>query len=332
MPTKNDYVLALYESTDLPVELCIKIFKEFKYSFDKIFELQKAVYYYPKNIQDFYDICFWDISKITCLDSFSNLFISEKDLSMEKYDTEFDSDEEINAFVHRTILLKTYSGMEEWDVSNVTSMKSAFLKNEINFDISKWKIEKIVNMECAFQKATFINPNPDLTSWNTSNLEKMDYMFEDSNFNGDVSNFVIDNVKSLRYTFSKTPFRGDISNWNTINVTKMDGLFHTSEFNGDISKWKVENVISMNYMFHGSKFNGDISKWKIDSVKYMGFMFHSSSFNGNLEEWDISKVQNLQNMFEKCPFTGKLANWNIKKLDSENQSYILEYWRELYHK
>ena len=207
MPTKDDYVLALYESTDLPVELCIKIFKEFKYSFDTIFELQKAVYYYPKNIQDYYDICFWDISKITCLDSFSKLIISEKDLSNEKYDSEYDSDEEeISLFVHRTIQLKTYSGMENWDVSNVTSMRFAFLKSEISFDISKWNIEKIVNMENAFQQAIFINPNPDLTNWNTSNLEKMDYMFKNSNFNGDVSNFVIDKVKSLRYVFSETPF------------------------------------------------------------------------------------------------------------------------------
>ena len=142
MPTKNDYVLALHQSTDLPVELCIKIFSEFKYSFDKLFELQKAVYYYPKNINDFYDLCFWDISKIISLDSFSNLFISEKELSQEKYETEYDSDEEINPFVYRTIQLKTYSGMEDWDVSNITSMKSAFLKSEINFDISKWNIEK----------------------------------------------------------------------------------------------------------------------------------------------------------------------------------------------
>ena len=46
MPTKNDYLLALHHSTDLPVELCIKIIKEFKYSFDNLLDLQKAIYYF----------------------------------------------------------------------------------------------------------------------------------------------------------------------------------------------------------------------------------------------------------------------------------------------
>ena len=60
----------------------------------------------------------------------------------------------------------------------------------------------------------------ELTTWNTSNLTKMDNMFN-----------------------TASSFNQDISGWNTSNVTTMRSMFDTAaSFDQDISSWNVSNV------------------------------------------------------------------------------------------
>ena len=81
-------------------------------------------------------------------------------------------------------------------------------------------------------------------------------------------------IDDMAYLFNESKFNGDISKWDVSNVTDMTGMFYKSNFNRDISKWNTSKVESMSYMFAFSKFNQDISNWKINKVCCMNSMFH----------------------------------------------------------
>ena len=125
----------------------------------------------------------------------------------------------------------------------------------------------------------------DISEWDVSNIELMNYMF-----------WSCRELKSV----------GDLSNWDVSNVTYMCGMFYgCKELKsiGDISKWDVSKVIYMSYMFCDCKFfNLDISKWDVSSVTDMSNMFECcESFNQDLSKWNVLNVTNKTDMFYNCP-------------------------------
>ena len=105
----------------------------------------------------------------------------------------------------------------------------------------------------------------DISEWDTSNVDYMDYMFTGSKFNG------------------------DISKWNVSSVTDMTTMFFGSDFNGDISKWNVSNVVNMSRMFNSSQFNGDISKWNVSKNANTDRMFADCPLEKNPPKWYNAK-------------------------------------------
>ena len=77
--------------------------------------------------------------------------------------------------------------ISEWDVSNVTNMRSMFEEcYEFNSDLSKWNVSKVKDMHAMFFSCE--NFNSDLSKWNVSNVEDMEDMFFDcKKFNSDLS-------------------------------------------------------------------------------------------------------------------------------------------------
>src|SRR5690606_11389865 len=58
-------------------------------------------------------------------------------------------------------------GMEKWDVSHVTNMRSMFDRAErFNQDISEWNTSSVTDMSYMFSKAKSFNG--DISGWNTS--------------------------------------------------------------------------------------------------------------------------------------------------------------------
>ena len=165
---------------------------------------------------------------------------------------------------------RDFSGIESWNVSNVTDMRSMFSNSSFNQDINSWDVSNVRDMSCMFYESSF---NQDISSWDVSNVTEMSDMFDNSSFNRDISSWDVSNVTDMRYMFCDSSFNQDISSWDVSNVTNMSGMFSHSDFNQDISSWDVSNVTDMSYMFDNSSFNWDISSWDVSNVKNMSEMF-----------------------------------------------------------
>jgi len=138
----------------------------------------------------------------------------------------------------------TINGLDEWNTSSVTDMRSMFFNSSsFNQDISAWDTSSVTGMRGVFNKADSFNQ--DISAWDTSSVTTMRGMF-----------------------FKSSSFDKDISSWDTSSVTTMNGMFRgASSFNGDLSTWDTSSVTIMNDMFRdASSFNQDISAWQIDSL------------------------------------------------------------------
>jgi len=115
--------------------------------------------------------------------------------------------------------------ISNWDVSNVTNMRSMFWHSVFNGDISNWSVSNVTNMRDMFSKSVF---NGDISNWNVSNVTNMRCMFYNSKFNVDISNwnFINDIVKSHipkhilkgQYLYEKLSFHKDTIYNNTCPI------------------------------------------------------------------------------------------------------------------
>ena len=131
--------------------------------------------------------------------------------------------------------------------------------------------------------------NQDISSWDTSNVTRMNSMFAGAE-----------------------SFNQDIGSWNTSNVTNMGGMFYSaSSFNQDIGSWNTSNVTDMNHVFRWAEsFNQYIGSWDTSKVTMMNSMFfYAESFNQDLSSWCVSNVTN----YESFSTGSNLSNANMPK-------------------
>jgi len=94
-------------------------------------------------------------------------------------------------------------------------------------------------------------------------------------------------IEKMNYLFGNSKFDGNISEWDVSNVKYMIGMFNGSRFtgkNGDISKWDVSNVKDMRSMFEDSVFDGDISEWKVNDNVKTSAMFNNCPLENHPEK------------------------------------------------
>ena len=120
-------------------------------------------------------------------------------------------------------------------------------------DISKWDTTNVEEMDSMFEKCSSLISLPDLSKWNISNVRNISGMFfccSSLLSLPDISKWNIQNITDLVHVFegclsiSSLP---DISNWNTYNIsslTKMLSYCSSLASLPDLSKWNMNNIIN----------------------------------------------------------------------------------------
>ena len=144
-----------------------------------------------------------------------------------------------------------YEITEYFDVSKIN-------KNQNKLEIKLRIINNLVNFSYMFSRCSSLLYLPDISKFNTFNINNMIDMF---------------------YGCSSLLFLPDISQWNTSKVENMAEMFDGCSsllFLPDISKWNTSNVTRLSYMFKNCStlINfPDISNWNINKVKERKDMF-----------------------------------------------------------
>jgi surface protein len=168
------------------------------------------------------------------------------------------------------------------------------------------------------------NFNPDISSWDVSNVTDMSRMFKrKSNY---VSiDFYVDVISEYGI------FNKDISKWDVSKVTNMSGMFFGCRFFAqDISSWDVSKVTDMSQMFLATPaLTQDIGSWDVGNVTNMSGMFaHNTNPPFEFENWDVSKVTNMSGMFWRTTNAGvpgspsdtpttneiKIGSWDVSNV------------------
>jgi surface protein len=247
--------------------------------------------------------------------------------------------DEIDLFIEGT---STYLDINNWDVTNVTTMDNLFKdKTTFNSDISGWNVSQVTDMSNMFENATMFNQpigewdvrnvtnmagmfkgaavfNHSLNTWNVSNVLTMAFMFEHSGYLGELNEWDVSHVTNMIGMFKDTDFNSPLEDWNVVNVVDMSYMFkNATQFNQPIGEWDVSDVQFMNHMFNNAtEFNQPIGDWSVGLVQDMIKMFkNATQFNQPIGEWDVGLVQDMSSMFENATeFNQPIGNWDVSQV------------------
>ena len=116
-------------------------------------------------------------------------------------------------------------------------------------DISKWNTSNVQNMSYLFYECSKLRTLPDISKWDTSNVQNMSHLF------------------CYCSSLINLP---DISKWNITNVSDISYIFYSCSSLitlPNILKWNPNNLISINCIYdkcYSLIDFPDISKWNIN--------------------------------------------------------------------
>ncbi len=173
--------------------------------------------------------------------------------------------------------IDTNGNLGNWDVSNVTDMHGMFREAQ-NFDqdLGNWNPSNVVDMSFMFYKAEAFNNGNNPMTWGngTVNVQDMRYMFAaglpddsvlsfNSAFNQDISSWNVSNVIRMDRMFVGASVFNNGNQpllWNTQNVNTMTFMFfYATSFDQDLGSWNIGSLGSvpgqgsMEGMFEGGE-------------------------------------------------------------------------------
>ncbi|RYP94254.1 peptidase [Bifidobacterium pseudolongum subsp. globosum] len=231
--------------------------------------------------------------------------------------------------------LASLSGLANWNVSQVTNMRSMFSNctglSDLS-DLANWNVSNVTNMNSLFSNCTSLSNLSGLANWNVGNVTSMCYLFSNctslSNLSA-LANWNVSKDTSMYYMFSDCRSLSDLSalaNWNVSQVTDMRSTFSNCTGLSDLSalaNWNVGKVTDMGSMFSGCTGLSDLSalaNWDVSKVTNMGHLFSNctglSDLSG-LAKWDVGKVTDMRSMFSGCTGLSDLSaleDWDVSSV------------------
>lgn len=166
-------------------------------------------------------------------------------------------------------------------------------------DFSNFETGMVTNMRGMFRGCTKLTEVKNITSWNTKNVEDMEFLFRD--------------CPSLTTL--------DLSGWNTAKVKILYGTFYNCSglTSLDVSSWDTSAAKNIGDTFYGCSglTSLDVSNWNIDKATQMHYIFYNCSSLTSLDvsSWDTGKVSNMRNLFRDC---NKLTAIDVSSWNTES--------------
>lgn len=184
--------------------------------------------------------------------------------------------------------------VSQLDTSMVTTMERAFGDTSLEeLDLSTWDTSNVTTMRYMFYGSSALK-RLNISGWNTSNVTNMSYLFAGCN--------------ELEYA--------DISSFDTSKVTTMERMFYSTKFNLlDLSHFNLNKVTNMNNMFATTASSRVLTKVVLNGTKNVTNM--GNMFDGQYRVTDISTIDMVSatatsNMFQYCKNLTNLTLTNIK--------------------
>ena len=197
-----------------------------------------------------------------------------------------------------------------------------------SLDLSSFDTSNVTRMDWMFRDCTGLT-SLDLSSFDTSNVTNMGMMFYkcESLASLDVSSFDTSNVTYMGYMFERcTGLTSlDLSSFNTSKVTDMSSMFYdcTGLTSLDLSSFDTSKVTDMSSMFRDceSLASLDVSNFDTSNVTSMSHMFYYCQGLTSLDVsgFDTSKVTIMNRMFSFC---SSLTSLDLSRFDTSKVTYM----------
>ncbi len=187
--------------------------------------------------------------------------------------------------------------------------------------LSTWNTSKVTNLNYLFGgfngEGEITNLDP-LANWDVSNVATLECTFcrikKLTNIDG-IMDWNVSNVTNMNYTFYNLGISNTdaIANWDVSNATKMRGIFSANNSLtdlGGLSEWNTSNVTDLSNAFSGIGASNidDLANWNVSNVQDMSLMFSNTNNLDNIDGAINWDTSNVTNMSQMFDFALKLTN------------------------
>lgn len=252
----------------------------------------------------------------------------------------------------RLSAVKDFSGVADWDMSGVTTLRTFLAGNtalEDLDDFANWDVSHVTTLWSAFSALPTGNIDG-LANWNTESLTDSRTVFSNSKSLTNIdalAGWKMSKVTNMYGMFSDCTSLTDISgarNWGVRDLTLMSDLFANTRLTSldGLQDWDVSHVTDMMYAFGSITTLNDISalsEWDVSSVKDMSYLFSNDYALADISAlarktatradgteyiaWNTAKVTNLKGTFKNvgATSTAGLLDWDVSSVTTLYETF-----------
>lgn len=244
-------------------------------------------------------------------------------------------------YLFRFEALETIDGIEDLNVSNVTSMMGMF-KNDSHLtgvlDLSHWDTSHVTTMGEMFREAGDGSLTLRTKGWDTSKVASMYGMFNSfAGFPEDIGDMDVSHTQDLSYMFFSfaSPKAVDLSAWDTSSATNMQHMFKGADVGliKGLDGFDVSKAENLGFMFQEAKNSAgesgivDLSAWRTTAAKDMTYMFYGTNlgFFKGISDLDVSHATSVFGIFRDVKTDGMqmdLSSWDTSKVTDMSQMFL----------
>ena len=212
-----------------------------------------------------------------------------------------------------------------------------------NQNIGSWDVSSVTDMTAMFQGATLFNNggSGDIDNWDTSNVTRFGFSFSGMfryayAFNQYIGSWDLSSCDRMDAMFESTNYNQDLTGWNTSNVTSMYRMFRSNDsFNQNISSWDINQVTIFNdFLYQGdglstANYDAILIGWDAQgAMSYSGtFNFGSSQYSCRAEAARTSLISKWGGITDgglntsiNCNF---VSTWDTRNAGSASDTIVL---------